>query len=274
MTDLNRQSVEDVFADPDLVRQLQEELETARARQDFNIQLASRVHRSLMPSPIRHPRINVDVRYSPDETLSGDYCQVRFPDASSCYVTMCQVRGPSVAAALLATRVSSEVRHLILECLRPVEIVRSLNKFVHDHFHDANMSLSFMAAQIDLDHKTIAYSGAGNTTVLHLRPSDRAVGRMVSQNTLVGVQEDCLGEEPERTRALATGDRLLFFTAALPRAINSTTPHLGERQLESFASAALTEDLFDMLDKVLGQVARHHDGLSKESSTLIAVEVK
>lgn len=187
---------------------------------------------------------------------------------------MCQVRGPAVAAALLATRVSSEVRHLILACLRPVEIVRSLNKFVYDHFHDANMSLSFMAAQIDLDHKTIIYSGAGNAMVLHLRPSDHAIGRMESQNTLVGVQEDCLGEEPERTRSLAAGDRLLFFTTALPRAIDSTNPRLGQNQLESFACDALSEDLFDMPDKLLGQVARYCDAPPKGGTTLIAAEIK
>ncbi len=205
MIELNRESVDDVFADPDLLRQLREELA-------FNVDLASKVHRSLIPPPIRHPRIDVDVRYSPIDSLSGDYCQVRFPDPSSCYVTMCHVNGPGVAAALLATRVSSEVRHFISDCLRPMEIVRSLNKFIYERFADARMSVSFLAAQIDLDHKTIIYSGAGHPPILHLRSPDGAVRRLESQNALVGVKEDCLEEEPERTGQLVASDRLLFFS--------------------------------------------------------------
>ncbi len=274
MKELNRQTVDDVFADPKLVRQLQDELDTARTRQDFNIQLASRVHRSLMPSPIRHPQIDVDISYSPLETLSGDYCQVRFPDTSSCYVTMCQVRGPSVAAALLATRVSSEVRHLILNCMRPVEIVRSLNKFVYDHFHDANMSLSFMAAQIDLDHKTIIYSAAGDAMVLHLRPSEGIVGRLESQNAFVGVQKNCLGNEPEQTRSLTASDRLLFSTDAVRQADKATAERRGQSPLERCASDALAEDLFDMSDKIIDQAAQYDDGPPKEGTTLIAAEIK
>ncbi|MBP86468.1 MAG: hypothetical protein CMJ64_07110 [Planctomycetaceae bacterium] len=274
MTDLNRESVDDVFADPDLVRHLREELAAARETEDFNMQLASRVHRSLLPSPIRHPRIDVDVRYSPVETLSGDYCQVRFPDPSSCYVTMCQVRGPGVAPALLATRVSSEVRHLILDCLRPAEIVRSLNEFIYDHFHGANMSLSFLAAQIDLDHKTIIYSGAGNATVLHLRTPAGVVGRLESQNKVIGLQKECLGKEPERTRSLDAGDRLLFFTGALPQSIDATDERSGKHQLEQLATDAVSSGLFDMADKILDQVSQHHDGPPKKGTTLIDAEIK
>ena len=190
MLELSCKSVDDVFADPDLLRQLRKEFV-------MNVDLASKVHQSLLPSPIRHSRIDVDVRYSPINSLSGDYCQVRFPDPSNCYVTMCHVNGPGMAAALLATRVSSEVRHFISDCLRPIEIVRSLNKFIYEHFRDARISVSFVAAQIDLDHKMIVFSGAGHPPILHLRSSDGSVQRLESPNAPVGVKEDCFDEEPE-----------------------------------------------------------------------------
>ena len=88
------------------------------------------VHRSLLPQPVRHHRLQVDVRYLPYDDIGGDYCQVRFVDSDTCYITMCDVVGHGVHAALLATRVSSEVRHWILERRAPSDIVRLLNRFI------------------------------------------------------------------------------------------------------------------------------------------------
>ena len=74
------------------------------------LQIATRVHDSLLPRPVRHPQIDIDTRYVPVNRVGGDYCQVLFPGESSCYVTMCDVDGHAVWPALLAARVSSEVR--------------------------------------------------------------------------------------------------------------------------------------------------------------------
>ena len=267
MLELSCESVDDVFADPDLLRQLREE----RA---MNVDLASKTHRSLLPSPIRHPRIDVDVRHSPINSLSGDYCQVRFPDPSSCYVTMCHVNGPGVVPALLATRVSSEVRHFISDCLRPIEIVRSLNRFIHKHFRDARISVSFVAAQIDLDHRMIVFSGAGHPPILHLRSSDGSVRRLESRNALVGVKEDCLDDEPERTAKLVAGDRLLFFSHAITEATDAENQELGLDGLEHFASRTLDTELFDMSHRIMEQVAQYRDGPPRHDTTLIVAEIK
>jgi serine phosphatase RsbU (regulator of sigma subunit) len=86
------------LAESDLVTELrgqiaeaQRSLALSRQEVEHHRQLTSRVHRSLLPSPARHPRIDVDVRCLPMDTVGADYCQVHFFDASTCYVTMCDV---------------------------------------------------------------------------------------------------------------------------------------------------------------------------------------
>ncbi len=60
------------------------------------LQIATRVHDSLLPRPVRHPQIDIDTRYVPVDRVGGDYCQVLFPGESSCYITMCDVAGHGV----------------------------------------------------------------------------------------------------------------------------------------------------------------------------------
>ena len=98
MNTLSPIDVDEALGDRHLINQLREEVGAAKRalagkqrESVLQLEIAAQVHRSLLPSPIRHPRINVDVRYLPIEAVGGDYCQVRFPGPSSCYVTMCDV---------------------------------------------------------------------------------------------------------------------------------------------------------------------------------------
>src|SRR3990170_2384727 len=79
----------------------------AQTKLQRQLKLAATVHRSLLPRPVRHERIHVDVRYVPVEGVGGDYCQVDFCDRQTCYITICDVTGHGIGSALLATRVSN-----------------------------------------------------------------------------------------------------------------------------------------------------------------------
>jgi serine phosphatase RsbU (regulator of sigma subunit) len=150
-----------------LVDELREAVSSANealfeSRQQLERQqkIVARVHRSLLPSPVKCDHVDVDVRYLPVDTVGGDYCQVRFPTPTCCYITMCDISGEGIAPALLATRVSSEVRHCIMDGMSPHEIVRSLNSFVYEYFRDTGMLVTFIAARIDLEQKTMNHCSA------------------------------------------------------------------------------------------------------------------
>ncbi len=63
--------------------EVEQQLTTSREKLERQLWLADKIHRTLLPKPVRHKRINVDVRYIPIESVGGDYCQVRFPDSES-----------------------------------------------------------------------------------------------------------------------------------------------------------------------------------------------
>ncbi len=268
MNQINPQDVDDALASPELIKQLMDEMVSSR-------RFAEKVHRSLLPSPVNHPQINVDVKHVPIGAISGSYCQVRFPDPTSCYVTMCDVRGQGLVPALLATRVSTEVRHLILERLRPLAIVRTLNDFIYQHFHDAGISLSFVAAQIDLIHQTLSYSSAGHTGLFLGRRLDGFVQPLECQNSLIGVNENCLSEEPENTHDLFSCDRLLFCTRGLFQAMDSSGRELGQEGFQELASEVLYRSgTNDLADQILERIELFRDGPPQDDTMLIIAELQ
>ena len=263
------------------VRQLERDLAEARKKLDereqlwqMHLKIAARVHRSLLPQPVRHDRIDIDTRYIPVEGIGGDYCQVVFPDAATCYVTICDVTGHGIGASLLATRVSSEVRRMILEARRPVAIVRDLNAFVFESFRDTELQLSFFAVRFRLDTGRITYSGAGHPAPLLIRRDAGSVELLESRNMLIGVAENCLRDEPECSVTLTPGDRILFYSDGVTETRDADGTMLGQERLAAILAGAPPGSVFDLAEAVLEQVHLYRAGPPLDDMTLIVANYK
>jgi sigma-B regulation protein RsbU (phosphoserine phosphatase) len=261
----------------DLRRRLaaaERELEASRARFQQQLGLAAEVHKSLLPKPVHDERILVDVRYVAIDEVGGDYCQVHSPDPETYYVAVCDVTGHGIGPALLATRVSSEVRSAMVYGLPPRDILRWLNRFIHENFYEANLYLSLVVAQIHLSRRRITWSGAGHPSPLLIRRHGANVQPLASQNPLIGVLKEFLADEPEHTADLGPGDRLVFYTDGLTEAVDAAGGQLGTEGLARIAAEAMTVGLFEMADYILDRVNRHSHGPTTDDRTLIVAEIK
>ena len=254
--------------------ELERELETLRMKQRARLTIAADAHQSLLPGPVRRDSIWVDVRYVPIEEVGGDYCQVRFPDPRTCYITMCDVMGHGVGAAILATRVSSEVRYGITYGREPRDIVRSLERFMRQFFADSELFFTFVAARIDLDRMELTYSGAGHPSPLLIRPDENSYRGLTSQNPIVGLGTPDLENVRQDAVALRAGDRLVFFTDGLFEVNNSNGRQLGIDGLARVVRNAADCDLFETADVVLDRIRQYEAGPNTDDQTLIVAELR
>ena len=255
------------------VAAVERELGLHRERLRRELDLAATVHRSLLPKPVRSEQIDVDLRYIPVDQVGGDYCQIRFADRDTLFIALCDVTGHGIGSALLATRVSSEVRYGILYGRSPRDIVRTLNTFIYDHFSETNLYLSFVVAEIDLRRRRITWCGAGHPSPLLIRRNGLTIQPLHSQNILIGVLEDVLSDRTDDTLELEPGDRLLFYTDGLTETANAEGRQLGTAGLAEIAVEAMGLDLFEMADGILDSVARHQRGPSVDDKTLVVAEI-
>ncbi|MFH1918914.1 MAG: PP2C family protein-serine/threonine phosphatase [Planctomycetota bacterium] len=249
-------------------------LAAARAKFKRQLKLAATVHKSMLPQPVRHERIHVDVRYVPVDEVGGDYCQVHFPDGETCYIAICDVTGHGIGPALLATRVSSEVRQNIVYGREPRDIVRSLNRFICDEFEETYLYLTFVVARIDLERRRITWSGAGHPSPLLIRAGGQTVQPLVSQTLMIGTLRECLAREPQHTVDLEPGDRLLFYTDGLTETANADGGFLGTAGLGDVAARAKSVGLFDLADHLLDWIARYQHGPTTDDMTIIVAEIQ
>ena len=249
-------------------------LERKTTALDRQLEIARQVHESLLPRPVRSANLDVDIRYLPIDAVGGDYCQVRFADSSTCYITMCDVTGHGIGPSLLAARVSSEVRHFILYRLAPRQIVESLNTFIFQNFAETNLYLSFIVARIDLNHRRLTFSGAGHPPPLLIRRNGGTVEQLKSQNPLIGVFENGLKDHPEDTFALNKGDRILFYTDGITETFGPDGDHIGIEGLSQIAQKAMSVDLFEVADYILDTIGRNPTDPHNDDKTIIVAEVK
>ncbi|QDT00744.1 PP2C family protein-serine/threonine phosphatase [Adhaeretor mobilis] len=283
MTSVEKKQTTDGLTETELVSFLREELaelrqELSHERHTLNHEkeIAERVHRSLLPIAVRHQSIDVDVRHLSVEPLGNDYCQVRIPqdDPLACYISMCHVEGRGIASALLASRISSEARHLIEGLFGPADMVHSLNMFIYEYFHELDIRSSFMATRIDLTQRTVCFSGADHPGGLLLRPNQGLAQRLASQHSSIGRGPDILYGDSQTMIGLKNGDRLLFFAAGITQNVNSAGQALGQSGLATIAASTLSLGVFEMLDELIEQVKKHCGGPLQYDTTLVAVEIK
>ncbi|MBD3290990.1 response regulator, partial [candidate division KSB1 bacterium] len=95
-----------------------------------DLKLAEQVQDSLVPQPFENHRIGVGVKYMPMIGVGGDYADIYFDGLRTVYLTIVDVTGHGITAALLVNRVCNEVRKLIRDQLEPNQIITNLNNFI------------------------------------------------------------------------------------------------------------------------------------------------
>lgn len=260
---------------------MQEELDAARrdlrdCRQALqrHLELAVKVHESFLPQSVRHPRVNISAAFVPVDGLGGDYCQAIFPNDQECYLTICDVTGHGLDAALLASRVSSEVRFLALQRLRTWQIVSEIGTFVRNYFSEINLQLSLFIVHLDLVEARVTYSGAGHPSQLLVRRDGQSVDKLVSQNMLIGVnvQQERMSVEPEHGTTIEVGDHLVLFSDGLPETSDADDQMLGEDRLIDIAMASQCRGASNMADCILERVRAFGSGAQRDDLTLIVAE--
>lgn len=235
-----------------------------------DLDLARRIHMSMLPEPFDDRRFECALSYHPMEQVGGDYCHVEYLDRGRLAVGVSDVTGVGVPAALMVSRVNSFVQSQCGARRSPADLVDSLNLFLCRYFSGIGLFLTFFAAILDPARRRIRYAGAGHPAAI-IVPEKGAPALLESQNAMLGIEPMQIRESSAR---LERKSLILFLTDGVLEARNGRRRQYGLERLLSRLEKVRGAGAANVVRDVWLDLRRFSGGKIQDDCLLLALRIK
>ncbi len=267
-----RSFVQKPWEDVTLLEILEREIEEAQAtkrrdaKQQREFEEARLIQRGLLPSALPQTEgMRLASSWKPANGVGGDCFDVLTFPSGAVGITIADVAGKGVPAALLMSNLQAAVRAFAQDGAAPYAVCASVNRLLCRNMASGRF-VTFCYAYIDPSRRKLTYANAGHNPPLVVR-SDGAVDTLVPGGTVLGVFAESAYEQG--VLPLAPGDRLVFYTDGITEGRNPAGEEFGEEQLAAAAIRHRTLEAGDMLAAVLREVESFNAGAYEDDATLI-----
>jgi phosphoserine phosphatase RsbU/P len=249
-------------------REIDEAQATKRrdAKQQREFEEARLIQRGLLPASLPQTAgLQLASSWKPADGVGGDCFDVLTFPSGAVGVTIADVAGKGVPAALLMSNLQAAVRAFAQDRATPASVCASINRLLCRNMASGRF-VTFCYVYVDPSRRKLTYTNAGHNPPLVVR-SNGEVDRLVPGGTVLGVFAD--GAYEQGVFALAPGDRLVFYTDGITEGRNPAGEEFGEEQLTAAAIRHRALPAEDMLASVLRDVEQFNGGAFEDDATLI-----
>ena len=236
---------------------------------EADLELAERVHRSMIPRTERQGCLDVACRFTPMMGVGGDYASVFFQSYTKVLVSVCDVAGHGIASALLANRVNSFVLSQAPSAHHPCQVGESLNAFFYEFFGETNLLASFFCLFLDLKARSLAYAGFGHPPVFLIQKDRTVIERLDSGNTLIGISKDLVKQCSMLTIPFDPGDRLILYTDGISEAENKQGEQIEIEELQVLVHKHAHLPAKEHVDAITDGIERYRQGAEPQDDQLL-----
>jgi sigma-B regulation protein RsbU (phosphoserine phosphatase) len=224
-------------------RLLEQDVKSARAIQD-----------SFLPHTFpKTRRFEFGAKSVPTMGIGGDLYDVFELDDTHVALTIADVSGHGVSAALYMARTLSELKHIAHRFRDPSEAIRMLNLALIGQFLSGAF-VTLLLCVLDTKNGMLTYAGAGHPPAL-LSRSDGSLEYLFTRDGIpLGILENA--QFPETTIHLQPGDRVLMYTDGVIEAVNGRGEPFGLKGLREMVSKH-TGAPEQLIERVLDGVYAH-----------------
>lgn len=252
---------------------LMKDVEEKNDQIEKELELAMRIHKTLVPNSISNSKVEVAVSYMPVYYIGGDYAKFHFLDENRLIFMVSDVTGHGVPAALLVNRIHAEFERFAKDGKEPGVLLEELDAFIKEDFEGTDMYLSAFCGLIDLNKMKMLYSNHGHPPQCIYRLRESRVQALPAQTAMLGLPMDdgkCYQDET----GLEKGDRIVLFTDGVTETMNPGGDQFGDDGLEVFLSRnhALFPAVFNQ--KLLDELNAFSAGKLRDDIFILHIEVK
>ena len=227
---------------------------------------ALKIQQRLLPQQI--PQIDgweVAASWQPASGVGGDcYDAIRFTP-SRLAMSIADVVGKGIPAALLMSNLQAAVRAFAAETVEPQALCGQVNRILCGNIAEGRF-ISFFYCVLDAAEGTLTYSNAGHYLPALVR-ADGTVVRLDRGGPVLGVLAHA--DYDQADVALAPGDRLVLFTDGLTEARNAADEEFGEQRLLEAAIRHRACSAPALQARLASEVAAFTGGRVQDDATLI-----
>ena len=269
-----RDFVQKPWDNAQLLRTLRQEIDAGRERRradaDERRELteALKIQRRLLPQQV--PQIDgweLAVSWQPASGVGGDcFDTIRF-DESRLALTIADVVGKGIPAALLMSNLQAAVRAFASEAVDPQALCLQVNRILCGNIAEGRF-ISFFYCVLDAATGALTYTNAGHYLPILVR-ADGSIERLDVGGPVLGVLPDASYEQAQI--AIGPGDRLLLFTDGITEARNDADEEFGEERLVDAAVANRACSAPALQARLADAVAAFTGGRLQDDATLMVL---
>lgn len=270
-----RSFVQKPWEESTLLEIIDREVNEARAerrrdrRQERDFEEARLIQRGLLPTASPQIKgIDVAVSWQPADGVGGD-CFDTIPFDNAIGVSVADIAGKGLPAALLMSNLQAAVRAFAQDAAAPSSICASVNRLLCRNMAPGRFA-TFCYARIDAGAGRLVYSNAGHNPPL-LVGRNGTLTPLNCGGMVLGVFPDTGYEQAELP--VHSGDRLVFYTDGITEGRDAAGEEYGEERLMAAALDARTQPVDAMKSALLDDVNRFTGGKFEDDATLIVVGV-
>jgi sigma-B regulation protein RsbU (phosphoserine phosphatase) len=242
-----------------------------QGRQRRELELAREVQTHFFSSLALPIGLGLDIagRYRPARDVGGDYYDVIRLSDTAVSLTLGDVSGKGIAAALLMATLRAFVRSQPCDPEQLAALMSRLNHLLHESCTSARFASLFYAVY-DTTHAQLVYVNAGHLPPVLVDPAaDAAPVRLDRGGPVLGLLPGCT-YEVGRVQ-VSPGSVLVAYTDGLTEACSTTGADWGEDGLTSAIRSARTRSAGGLADHLLSEVTRFMAGGPQQDDMTLLV---
>ena len=201
--------------------------------QEVELREAHEIQKNLLPKTIPHvPGFEIAATSQPFRVVGGDYYDVARLNDTQTALSIADVAGKGLPAALLMSNVQAALRPLMLERIEPHEVCRRLNQTLCE-ITLLGKFVTFFYCILNSEARSLTYCNAGHNPPLLIRSGGEA--------ETLSSEDAVLAQFPnwrysQRATELNSGDALILFTDGIVEACGPSGDPFGEERLVRVAA--------------------------------------
>lgn len=258
-----------------LVALVRTEVEHGRTRRHTarvarrEIEEARAVQRSLLPHSLPVlPGVELAVHWQPASGVGGDAFDVVLLEARRLAISIADVSGKGLPAALLMSNVQGTIR-AVAAGADPAEICTHVNSGLVGQIPEGRF-ITLVLAMFDPITRRIVYTNAGHNQPVHVR-HDGTTARLDCGGPVLGVLAEARYELGSLT--LEPGDRLVLFTDGIVEATDGRE-EFGEHRLETLVQAHRALPARDLVARIVDEVATFSRNAHADDATVVVLAIE